>query len=49
MKTDKDWCWYLVIDEDGNVEEAFNSEFGAEYCLEELGSGFIVKVKEDKT
>ena len=42
-----EWRWYLVVDSKGNVEEAFNSKFGAESWVEDNG-GIIVKVKEDE-
>ena len=39
------WCWYLVIDDAGNVDEAFNSEIGANLWSVENG-GTVIKVKE---
>lgn len=41
----KDWCWYLVVDEEGNIEEGFNSKIAAEDWAEEYG-GEVLKVKE---
>lgn len=44
-ETDPNWCWFLVVDERGNVDESFNSIAGAEGWKEDHG-GIIVKVKE---
>lgn len=43
-----EWCWYLVVDSKGNVDEAFNSKIGAEVWVEDHG-GIIIKVKEVTT
>lgn len=48
QNTNNDWRWYLVIDEQGNVDEAFNSLDGAEDWKVRNG-GNIIKVKEDKS
>ena len=39
------WRWYLVVDDEGNVEEAFNSFAGAADYAENYG-GTIIPVKE---
>ena len=41
----KNWCWFLVIDERGDVSEAFNSKFGADGWAEDHG-GIVIKVKQ---
>ena len=41
-----DWRWYLVVDEQGNIQEGFNSLVGATIYWEEHG-GIIVKVKQE--
>ena len=43
-----DWVWYLVVDEEGNIDEGFNSFVGAKLWTDEHG-GTIIKVKEVKT
>lgn len=44
----EEWCWYLVVDFQGNVLEAFNSLEGAFNWKEEVngGIGIIKKVTE---
>jgi len=41
----QNWVWHLVVDETGDVKEAFNSLYGAERWAEDHG-GYVVKVKE---
>ena len=45
MAKREDWIWYLVVDENGNVDEAFNSPEGAEE-YQEVWGGIIIPVKE---
>lgn len=42
-----DWVWYLVVDTQGDVLEAFNSREGAEHWCRQYNPGRkIIKVKE---
>ena len=45
-----EWRWWLVVDENGNIIDGFNSHDGAEGYLEEHGADSDwtwVKVRED--
>ena len=42
-----DWRWFIVVDDEGNCDEVFNSKMGAEVWAVEHG-GTVIKVKEVK-
>lgn len=47
----EDWRWYIVVDDNGNCDEIFNSQAGAEHWLKvhrtEFNlAGAVIPVKE---
>ena len=40
-----DWVWYLAVNPDGDLMEAFNSKHGADDYQERYG-GIVIRVKE---
>ncbi len=46
-----EWCWYLIVDQEGNMVDYYHADFAAEAALETLGGEYpgefeVIKVKE---